>query len=192
MIRIRLKELLAEREFRERRVITLVEISEATGIHRTTLGKISNTVGYNCGLDALDRLCAYFGCRIEQLAEFIPEPTASPGQQPTLASEAGQGETGLHQTRVGEDDPFSGNPWPDPVLPGTDAWVCSGWTRPATCWPIMATVLDPMRSASRCRNSSNSSITAGCRSRRSSASVAKRPLRLDRRGTATRVPRWKS
>lgn len=91
MIRIRLKELLAEREFRERRVITLVEIAEATGIHRTTLGKISNVVGYNCGLDALDRLCGYFGCRIEQLAEFIPEPTASPGQQPTLASEAGQG-----------------------------------------------------------------------------------------------------
>ena len=87
MIRIRLKELLAEREFRERRVITLVEIADATAIHRTTLVKIANQVGYNCGLDALDRLCGYFGCRIEQLAEFIPEPTAIQGQKPTTASE---------------------------------------------------------------------------------------------------------
>ena len=33
MLRFRLKELIAEKEFRENRVVTLVEIAAATGVH---------------------------------------------------------------------------------------------------------------------------------------------------------------
>ncbi|MEC9363330.1 MAG: helix-turn-helix transcriptional regulator [Pseudomonadota bacterium] len=72
MIRFRLKELLAEREFQERRVVTLNEVAAATGIHRATLSKISNEPGYNTGTDNLDRLCGYFGCPIDKLVEYIP------------------------------------------------------------------------------------------------------------------------
>ena len=72
MIRVRLKELIAEKEFRERRVVTLKEVSEATGIYRTTLTKIANEPGYNTGTDNLDRLCSYFSCPIEKLLEHIP------------------------------------------------------------------------------------------------------------------------
>jgi DNA-binding Xre family transcriptional regulator len=72
MLRFRLKELLAEKEFREGRVITMVEVADATGIHRMTLSKLSNHRGYNATADVLDRLCSYFGCRIEQLVEHIP------------------------------------------------------------------------------------------------------------------------
>lgn len=72
MIRMRLKELIAEKEFQERRLVSLKEISEATGIYRTTLTKIANEPGYNTGTDNLDRLCNYFGCPIEKLAEHIP------------------------------------------------------------------------------------------------------------------------
>jgi DNA-binding Xre family transcriptional regulator len=72
MIRFRLKELLAEREFRERRVVTLNEVSAATGIHRATLSKIANEPGYNTGTDNLDRLCTYFGCSVEKLVEHVP------------------------------------------------------------------------------------------------------------------------
>ncbi len=72
MLRFRLKELIAEREFAQGRVITLVEIAEATGIHRMTLSKLSNHRGYNPTADVLDRLCDYFGCRIEQLVEHLP------------------------------------------------------------------------------------------------------------------------
>jgi len=72
MLRFRLKELLAEKEFREGRVVTMVEVAAATGIHRMTLSKLGNHRGYNPTADVLDRLCSYFGCRIEQLVEHIP------------------------------------------------------------------------------------------------------------------------
>lgn len=72
MIRFRFKELLAEKEFQERRVVPLAEVAEQTGIHRATLSKIANSPGYNTGTDVLDRLCIYFKCRIEQLVEHIP------------------------------------------------------------------------------------------------------------------------
>ena len=73
MLRFKLKELIADREFRESRVITLIEIAEATGVNRMTLSKIANRRGYNPTADVLDRLCGYFSCRIEALVEHIPE-----------------------------------------------------------------------------------------------------------------------
>lgn len=73
MIRFRLKELLADKEFQERRVITLAEVAQVTGIHRATLSKIANTPGYNTGTENVDRLCAYFGCRVEQVIEHLAD-----------------------------------------------------------------------------------------------------------------------
>lgn len=73
MLRFRLKELIADKEFREQRLVTMIEVSEATGIHRMTLSKIANHRGYNPTADVLDRLCGFFGCRIEQLVEHIPD-----------------------------------------------------------------------------------------------------------------------
>ncbi len=72
MIRFRLKELIAEKEFRERRVITMTEVAAQTGINRMTLSKIANHPGYSTVTDNLDKLCDYFGCRLEQFAEHIP------------------------------------------------------------------------------------------------------------------------
>ena len=79
MLRFRLKELIADKEFRENRVVTLVEVAEGTGIHRMTLSKLANHRGYNPSADVLDRLCTYFRCRIEQLVEHIPETAATKG-----------------------------------------------------------------------------------------------------------------
>ncbi len=72
MIRFRLKELIAEKEFREGRRVTLDEIAGATNIHRTTLSKIANKKGYNTTTDNLDQICRFFGCQIQDLVEFIP------------------------------------------------------------------------------------------------------------------------
>lgn len=72
MIRFRLKELIADREFKEGRVITLAEIAVETGIHRATLSKIANERGYNTGTDNIDRLCTYFGCSVSEVMEFMP------------------------------------------------------------------------------------------------------------------------
>ena len=75
MIRFRLTELIADKAFRERRVITLAEVAEATGIHRATLSKIANQPGANTVTDNLDQLCKYFGCKLEDLAQFVEDET---------------------------------------------------------------------------------------------------------------------
>ncbi len=82
MIRFRLKELIAEKEFRERRVITMTEVAAKTGINRMTLSKIANHPGYSTVTDNLDRLCDYFQCRVEQLAEHIPSEEAGADAAP--------------------------------------------------------------------------------------------------------------
>ncbi len=70
MIRFKLKEQMAEKEFQEDRRITLLEVAEATGIGRITLSRMLKP-GVVVRTDTLDSLCAYFGCRLEDLAEFI-------------------------------------------------------------------------------------------------------------------------
>ncbi len=73
MLRFKLKELIAEKEFQEGRRVTVAEISESTGIARNTLSRILNQPGWNVRSEHLDKLCAYFGCRIEDLVEYIPD-----------------------------------------------------------------------------------------------------------------------
>ena len=69
MIRFRLKELLADKEFKESRRVTLDEVAKSTGVHRTTLSKIANQKGYNTSTDVLDKLCAFFEVGVGELAE---------------------------------------------------------------------------------------------------------------------------
>lgn len=71
MIRFRLNELIADKAFKERRVVPLSEIAEATGIHRATLSKIANQPGANIGTDIVDKLCRYFGCQPGDLLMYV-------------------------------------------------------------------------------------------------------------------------
>lgn len=73
MLRFKLKERIADREFKERRRIPLQEVAEATGLNRMTLSKLINQYGANVQTDVLDKLCSYLGCRIEELVEHVPE-----------------------------------------------------------------------------------------------------------------------
>ena len=73
MIRFRLKELLAEKSFQEGRRVTLDEVSKGTGIHRTTLSKVANQRGYTTNTDIVDKLCAYFGVPVEEVAQFVDD-----------------------------------------------------------------------------------------------------------------------
>ena len=77
MLRFKIKELMAEKEFQEQRRITIGEISESTGIHRMTLSKILNKHGYSCTTDILDKLCGFFNCKIEDLVEYLPSESKS-------------------------------------------------------------------------------------------------------------------
>lgn len=73
MLRYKLNELIAAKEFAERRRVTVLEIAEATGINRMTLSKLMNKHGANVQSENLDRLCTYFRCRIEELVEHVPD-----------------------------------------------------------------------------------------------------------------------
>lgn len=74
MIRFRLKELIAEKEFQEGRRITYEEITKETGVHRKTLSRIANIKGYVTTTEALDKLCAYFDVNTNEVAEYLPDP----------------------------------------------------------------------------------------------------------------------
>lgn len=73
MLRFKLKERIAELEFRERRRVTLQEIAERTGLNRMTLSKLANQHGAVVRTDVLDRLCEFFDCRIEDLVEHVAD-----------------------------------------------------------------------------------------------------------------------
>lgn len=73
MIRFRLAELIADKAFKERRVVSLTEIAEATGIHRATLSKMANQPGANIGTDIIDKLCKYFGCKPGDLLVYVSD-----------------------------------------------------------------------------------------------------------------------
>ena len=73
MIRYRIQELLAERQFRDNRRVTMKELADATGISRVTLSKMVNQRGYGTLTDHLDRLCRYFNCQLSELAEYVPD-----------------------------------------------------------------------------------------------------------------------
>lgn len=73
MIRYRIQELLADKHFREGSRVTLTQLADATGISRVTLSKMVNQRGYGTLTDHLDRLCRYFGCKLSDLAEYVPD-----------------------------------------------------------------------------------------------------------------------
>lgn len=77
MIRYRLQELLADKQFREDRIVRINEIAAATGISRVTISKLMNHRGVVTGTDTLDRLCRYFGCGLDKLAEYVPDEEGS-------------------------------------------------------------------------------------------------------------------
>lgn len=73
VIRVLLRQQQDKKAFAERRRITLKEVSEKTGISRTTLNRIANIPGYNTNTDTIDALCKYFECKVEDLLELVSE-----------------------------------------------------------------------------------------------------------------------
>lgn len=73
MIRIRLKEMIAEKEFREGRRILVQEVSVGANINRTTLSKIQHQRGFNTSLETINALCRYFECKVEDILEYVPD-----------------------------------------------------------------------------------------------------------------------
>ncbi|HEX7324964.1 MAG TPA: helix-turn-helix transcriptional regulator [Rhodanobacteraceae bacterium] len=79
MLRILFKQLLDDKAFRERRRITLDDVSRETGISRPTVGRISGTPGYVTTTDTVEALCRYFECSPSDLMVLVD---ASDGRKP--------------------------------------------------------------------------------------------------------------
>lgn len=73
MIRFKLQELIAEKQFKDGRRVTMTELSEATGINRVTLSKLVNHRGYSTVTDSIDKLCKFFGCEVSDVMEYVPD-----------------------------------------------------------------------------------------------------------------------
>jgi putative transcriptional regulator len=73
MIRFKLKEMLAEKAFREGKRSNLDDLSEATKINKSTLSRISSVRGYNTTTDNIDKLCRFFGCDVGKIMEYVPD-----------------------------------------------------------------------------------------------------------------------
>lgn len=73
MIRFKLQELIAEKQFKDGQRVTMTELSAATGINRVTLSKLVNHRGYSTVTDNVDKLCRFFGCEVSDLMEYVPD-----------------------------------------------------------------------------------------------------------------------
>ncbi len=73
MIRFKLKQQIANFEFREKRRINLNEVASEAGVNRSTLSKMLNQHGAVVRTDVLDKLCTYFDCSLAELAEHVPD-----------------------------------------------------------------------------------------------------------------------
>jgi putative transcriptional regulator len=89
MIRFRLTELIADAQFKSGKRITMLEVSEATGINRMTLSRMANVRGYSTSTETIDKLCRYFKCQVGDIANYIEdEPLpAVPVPSPVEASD---------------------------------------------------------------------------------------------------------
>ena len=79
MLRFKIKEMIAKKEFEEGRRVTIAEVAEGAGIHRVTLSKMINRRGFTTSTEHLDKLCRYFDCKLEELAVYVSDESIETG-----------------------------------------------------------------------------------------------------------------
>ena len=72
MIRFHLRRCIDDYEFRTGQPLTLIQLADATGVHRATLSKMLLERGSNLTTDVIDRLCIFFDVPVQQLMEHVP------------------------------------------------------------------------------------------------------------------------
>lgn len=75
MILYRVRELWEEKQRREKRRITLLELASKTGINRNTLSRLIDLrqEPHNTTTDVINRLCHYFNCQPGDLLVYVPD-----------------------------------------------------------------------------------------------------------------------
>ena len=65
MIRCHLSRLMGEHKMK------ISDVARATGLHRNTVTLLYKETATRVDLDALDRLCQLFGCKVGELFEHV-------------------------------------------------------------------------------------------------------------------------
>jgi putative transcriptional regulator len=73
MIKCHLSRLMGERRLK------IADVARLTGLHRNTVTLLYNETASRVDLDAIERLCALFECRVGDLLEYIPAPPLAGG-----------------------------------------------------------------------------------------------------------------
>ncbi len=75
MIIFTVRDLWEEKQRKEGRRITLLEMSRETGINRNTLAKLVDPrqEPYTTNTDVINRLCKYFDCQPGDLLVYVPD-----------------------------------------------------------------------------------------------------------------------
>lgn len=68
MIKCHLSRLMGEKK------VKVVEVAEATGLHRNTLSLLYKETAVRVDLDAIEKLCRYFGVGVGELFELKDSP----------------------------------------------------------------------------------------------------------------------
>lgn len=75
MIRCHLGRLLGERKLR------IADVARATGLHRNALTLLYRETAIRVDIATIDLLCRYFGCAVQDLFEWTPEPPKASGRR---------------------------------------------------------------------------------------------------------------
>ena len=76
MIRCHLGRLMGERKVR------IADVARDTELHRNTLTLLYKETATRVDVDAIDKLCAYFGCQVQDLLEWQQSAPKSIGRKP--------------------------------------------------------------------------------------------------------------
>ncbi len=79
-MRTNLQVLIGQKAQRERRRITLRSVAIEAGLTITTVYRMSNGTIREIPVDAIEKLCAFFGCEIADLLVLEDEPASPPDQ----------------------------------------------------------------------------------------------------------------
>lgn len=71
MIKCHLARLMGERKMK------IVDVAEATGLHRNTVTLLYKETAQRIELDAMEKLCRLFNCQISDLFELIDDQPAN-------------------------------------------------------------------------------------------------------------------
>ncbi len=67
MIKCNLSRLMGERKLK------IADLARETGINRGTVTRLYHETAERVDLEAMDTLCKFFGCKVGDIFEFIPD-----------------------------------------------------------------------------------------------------------------------